>query len=274
MKSFLKKYKSAIASQSASSWGNVRNSLFTKETNRRPYLRVIKESKIKLFKNIYQCSEFLKEEPEVIFESMKTLKPINGWYVTAIYRGDKEALKYMANDPISVNGDSSGKFENSRKRKLDVLDLHTNEIKTYRCILEAARSHGVGITHIRNNISKGEKQSIFNRRYVIVESGTGFDWVTEEVKKKLLARGSKKVILVEFNDNEKSANFIIYKSASSMIKMRGWGNKRARIAEAVKVYECCQYDKCIFMYAENCDNDPSLEIILKMIVPKTVKMIS
>lgn len=101
----------------------------------------------------------------------------------------------------------------------------SNEIKVYSSIHQAAREHGVLVTHIRNRISVPDRPKIFNKRYVIVDTTKDFNFITDEVRKDLLSRGSKAVIAYSLKDKE----FKEYNSAYSFIKENGLSKKSVTV---------------------------------------------
>lgn len=192
---------------------NIHNVLLNRYS-KRPLIKVISRLHNKMFvlNDLLDAERYLGLDLGVIWDAIKNGTELDGYKLSFIKSNDREVLKTI-NDEI---GTGEGYF-----RSVKLLDIHTGEINIYSSMHAAAREHNVIVTHIRNRLSVPERPKIFNKRYVIVDVSKDFKFLTEDVIKELLSRGSKEIVAYSLKDKE----FKLYPTANQFIKENGLSKK-------------------------------------------------
>lgn len=194
---------------------NIHGTLLNRFT-KRPLIKAKSVDHMLVLNDIADAERYFGVDLDVVWNAIKNKTKLQGFDVTFIKSSDREVLKKL-NDEI---GTVDGYF-----RSVKLLDLVTNDIKVYSSMHQAARDFGVLVTHIRNRISVPDRPKIFNKRYVIVDTTKDFSFLTDQIRKALLSRGSKAVITYSLKDKE----FKEYNSAYSFIKENGLSKKSVTV---------------------------------------------
>lgn len=183
---------------------NIHNTLLNR-FSKRPLIKVVSHNNMFVLNDLLDAERYFGVDLGVVWDAIKNRTELNGYKITFIKSTDNEVLKKV-NDEI---GTVIGYF-----RSVKMLDLQTGETKIYSSMHDAARDHNVIVTHIRNRLSVPERPKIFNKRYVIVDVTKNFKFLTDEVKKDLLSRGSKEIVAYSLKEKE----FRLYSAANKFIK--------------------------------------------------------
>lgn len=194
---------------------NIHGTLLNRFT-KRPLIKAKSKETTLVLNDIADAERYFGVDLDTIWGCIKNKIKLNGFDITFVKSSDPEVLKKL-NDEI---GTVIGYF-----RSVKMLNLETNEVKIYSSMHDAARCHDVLVTHIRNRISVPERPKVFNKLYVIVDITKDFDFLTDEVRKDLLSRGSKAVLAYSLKDKE----FKEYNSAYSFIKENGLSKKSVTV---------------------------------------------
>ena len=194
---------------------NIHGTLLNRFT-KRPLIKAKSIDHMLALNDIADAENYFGVDLDTVWSAIRNKTKLNGFDVTFVKSSDPEVLKKL-NDEI---GTVDGYF-----RSVKMLDLQTDEVKIYSSMHQAARTHNVIVTYIRNRISVPDRPKIFNKRYVIVDVTKDFSFLTDEVRKDLLSRGSKAVIAYSLKDKE----FKEYNSAYSFIKENGISKKSVTV---------------------------------------------
>lgn len=175
--------------------------------NKRPLIRAVKAGN-KGFLYYWDLHDAVKQTGlsyEDVWESIRLKKPSGEYKFQHIPWNFKDNLQGRL-----ALGKERAKFI----RPIDVKNIETGEIKSYSSMGEFATELNLLITHIRIRISDSKNPKLLHKKYVLVDKGHGFDFLTEDVLEKLRNRGNKEVYAYNLETKE----FKLYKSAYNFIK--------------------------------------------------------
>lgn len=178
--------------------------------SKRPLIKCLKDNceEHVLFNDLHDAVSSTGLSYEDVWESIRLNKKIGGYSFFHIPWNDKDVLQGR----LVLGGDRK-----TFKRPIDVLDIDSGLIKEYSSMKEFADELGILITHVRIRISDSSKPKLLQKKYVVVDKGYGFDWLSERVKLELKSRGAKKLLAY----NTKTNQLIIWDSVYRFIKDNG-----------------------------------------------------
>lgn len=174
---------------------NFKNFLF-KNDNTRPFLRIVKENLRISFLSIYACAEYLQCEPKDVWDAFINNELLQGFSFHYIRYNDTEAI-YAKSYQYSRRENHGGNIKPGVKRPVKVLNLHTNEINEYCSVKSAGEELGIHDGNVRASISTPTKYHLLYEQYVVVDADRTFDFVTDEVRRELLAKVTVPVVVFD-----------------------------------------------------------------------------
>lgn len=164
---------------------NNKHMILLSRDNNRPFIKT--EGEVEgLWDDLYSLSEQMGVGVDELWKCLNSCKEING-----------TKLRYLSHkDPIVINK----RLKVNRQsviRPIDVLDYKKGVIETYSSMREMANKFGVSTSGIRQVVSIPGSPKIFRGRYFIVDSGTGFDFVSDELVNELTKKQGKEILVYD-----------------------------------------------------------------------------
>lgn len=219
--------------------------------NKRPLIRCYVEGDDDpvLYMDLHDVVKSLNLSYEDVWEGIRLDKPVGRYTFCHIPWNFKDVLQGRL--VIRVGGRTPA------PRPIDVINVFTKEVKSYRTMNELAEELGILKTHVRIRICDKDNPKILHMKYVVVDAGYGFDWLTDEVIKMLLKRGAKKMIAY----HKESKTFTIYKSAYNFIKTQKLKHRKKHITEPLARGTIREVDGWYFHYLNDSEEVTKQKIL-------------
>lgn len=193
---------------------NIIHGILLNRFTNRPLILGTKGEKEFYFNDLYEISHHLKTDIDTVWKHIREATPFNGWTIRHLKSSDTRVGIKITAKPRHIS---------ERIRKLVMLDLITKEETKFPSIKAAAKHFGVGITNIRHRISTPGFPKVFKGRYVFVDKGESFDFVTESMVTNTQKTAAKKIVAYNIERNE----FEEFDSATKFLKQYRELSKKA-----------------------------------------------
>jgi hypothetical protein len=167
------------------------------------------DGKFEFISNIQVLSKRFGIDIDLAWNYIKNSTLMNDWLFT--YCGSRTIIpkELCKNNFTSIR--NNGRFV---ARMIDVKNIETQEIFNFNSFLEASQFFNTSVSHIFQCICKNAEKKLFKKKYVIVEKGNNFPYISQEEYENLLSPGGKHVLAY----NVETKTIACYISASSFIK--------------------------------------------------------
>lgn len=159
--------------------------------------------------NLFTAAKKFKTDISLVWECIRDKRHINNWMLS--HYSNTSLIPKDLQKNCFPGGRGLGKLI---LRRVDILNIEDQTVKTYNSMHDAAKEHGVSSSLILRLMSTVDKMRLFKRKYLIVDSGFPFPIVNQIDYEKSLAPLGKNV----FCYNVKLKKYVIYESASQFIR--------------------------------------------------------
>lgn len=203
---------------------------FFKETNIRPFIRISRGESIHTFHTIHECAMFFNVDPEDVWEAFVHKTLIQDYAVSNINCADKIAVEYKLKKHITR--DLASTKTALTHRPIKVIDIKDDEVAQFSSVSRAARRLRVSVANIRHRISTKDKHSLIAGRFIVVDADTNIDFITKEVKDKLLNRLPRQIVLYK----HKEGKLFRYTGLADFVREEDCQENSVHIYYALKTY--------------------------------------
>lgn len=219
--------------------------------NKRPLIRcyVDGDDEPILYMDLHDAVKSLELTYEEVWESIRLDKPVGKYIFCHVPWNFKDVLQGRL--VLRAGG------RTPTPRPIDTINVFTKEVKSYPTMNELAEELGILKTHVRIRICNKENPKILHMKYVVVDAGYGFDWLTDEVIQMLLKRGAKKMLAY----HKESKVFTVYKSAYNFIKTHKLKHRKKHITEPLARGVIKQVEGWYFHYLQDSEEVTKQKIL-------------
>lgn len=200
-------------------WNNVHAAVMREGYDKPTVIAKSPDGSYVLFKNLRVSSEETGLDKDLIWESIKNNREINGWLFE--HHDRNGSLPPELWKPNFPKGRGLGPL---KKRPVKALNWSTKEIKEYDSLHELASELKVHPSHIQPYISTSDKARLIKRNYIVVDQNSNFPELSDEIVEELKGPTGKKIVAYH-----PDYGVCFYPSASSFIKEHGLSKKAVTV---------------------------------------------
>lgn len=221
---------------------NVHATLLNRFT-KRPLIIITKDSEVDFLNDLHHAAEHFGTELGLVWDAIKTGSLLKGWKVEHLKSSDKRVQQLRRHELE----------QKTYRREISCMDLFTGEVQEFPTMLAVSKHFKCRQQTISQCISTSEFPKLFQKHYVLIEKTNNFEFLTEGLKKKLLARAPKKVIAAK-----QGGLIILFKSAYEFRTMNGLSKKI--VTTTLKKNVSRELDGWKFFYRETISKEQRKEL--------------
>lgn len=222
---------------------NVHATLLNRFT-KRPLIIITKDSEVAFLNNLHHAAEHFGLDVGMVWDAIKTGGTIKGWKVEHLKSSDRRVQQLRRH-----------KLEQTTyRREISCMDLFTGEVQEFPTMIAVAKHFGCRQQTISQCISTAEFPKLFQKHHVLIEKTNNFEFLTDELKAKLLERAPKQVIAAKQGNA-----MILFKSAYEFRTLNNLSKKK--VTTALKKGVTKIVDQWKFYYLETISKEQREELV-------------